>query len=350
MTRTRLLLLLALAGIAGGTAEAAKLGDNTVRLAPSQLKLPQNIGPLRFNGESRYSDRRLGRSFGYNASGISLSIYVYDFGFKQIADGPDSVSLCEQYESAKGEIESGGNYENVIFRGEWTRALDGTPGSLRAREAVYQFERHGVQAVSVLWFTAIDGHFLKLRLSLRSEVADELDEARAQILAALAEAIEARRKPAVVADPPPVQEASIEIDTSYDRDIGALWFVYAQELVKYSREHPHTRPACGGKLSAGYAAELSARRAALEQYRARAPEARIDPYFNELLRIEAAGFLDEYHWHYLRNERIDATPLKELDLGDFEVFRARELAAHVVQSGARVRINTVRELPLAVVP
>jgi hypothetical protein len=95
---------------------------------------------------------------------------------------------------------------------------------------------------------------------------------------------------------------------------------------------------------------LSARRAALEQYRARAPEARIDPYFNELLRIEAAGFLDEYHWHYLRNERIDATPLKELDLGDFEVFRARELAAHVVQSGARVRINTVRELPLAVVP
>ena len=38
----------------------APLGDNTVRLAPSQLKLPQSIGPLRFSGPNRFSDRRLG--------------------------------------------------------------------------------------------------------------------------------------------------------------------------------------------------------------------------------------------------------------------------------------------------
>ena len=107
-------------------AVAAPLGDNTVRLAPSQLKLPQNIGPLRFNGQNRFSDRRLGRSYSYNASGISLSIYVYDYGIENIPDGSESVPLCEQFEGARNEIERGGNYENVVLRSEVTR-----PKSLR---------------------------------------------------------------------------------------------------------------------------------------------------------------------------------------------------------------------------
>lgn len=351
------LLILVLAG-GGAAVRAAPLGDNTVRLAPSQLKLPQNIGPLRFNGVNRYSDRRLGRSYGYNASGISLSIYVYDYGISNLPDGPDSVPLCEQYQTAKSEIERGGNYENVIFRGESNRGLRDAAGSPVAREAVYEFDRHGVHAISALWLMSFDGHFFKLRLSLRAELADELAEARSEILAALADAMEdsiansraARRGNAEAAESPPVQEASIEVDSHYDADTAALWLAYALELVKYSREHPATRPPCGGRLLPGYAAELSARRAALEEYRSRDPANRSARYFDELLRIDAAGFLDEYTWHYLRNERWDVTPPADLDLAAFEVYRQGELATHVVQSGARVRINTVRVLPSPTVP
>ena len=91
---------------AGVVAHGAPLGDNTVKLAPSLLKLPQNIGPLRYAGENRYSDRRMGRSFGYNASGISLNIFVYDYGIRNLADGPDSMAACEQYQSANDEIET----------------------------------------------------------------------------------------------------------------------------------------------------------------------------------------------------------------------------------------------------
>ena len=162
------LLILVLAGGGGAVVRAAPLGDNTVRLAPSKLKLPQNIGPLRFNGVNRYSNRRLGRSYGYNASGISLSISVYDDGVSNLPDGPDSVPLCEQYQAARSEIERGGNYENVIFHGESSRALRDTAGSPVAREAVYEFDRRGVRAISVLWLFAFEGHFFKLRLSLRS--------------------------------------------------------------------------------------------------------------------------------------------------------------------------------------
>jgi hypothetical protein len=339
-------------------ASAAPLGDNTVRLAPSQLKLPQNIGPLRYSGERRFSDRRLGRSFAYNTSGISLSIYVYDYGMRAIPEG-DSAPLCEQFESAKREIERGGNYENVMLRGEFSRLLGEASQSVSAsqvssspmaREALYEFDRHGVHAVSVLWLTAVDGHFLKLRLSLRSEVADELDEAREQILGAIAMAIENRRRPRRPAQAEPLpQEASIEVDGGDDPETAALWLTYAARLVAFTREHPHTRPPCGGPLVAGFAAELAARRAALDEYRRSATRWRA-PYFEQLLRIDEAGLLEEYVWHYLRNERWDTVPPTELDLPSFDRFRERELVTHHVQSGARIRINAVRPLPIAPAP
>jgi len=327
-------------------AHAAALGDNTVRLAPSQFKLPQNIGPLRYSGDSRYSDRRMGRAYAYNASGISLNIYVYDYGLRDIPDGSDSVATCEQFESAKREIERGGNYQNVSLRSEFSRAMN--PGNLPpvAREAVYEFDRNGIHAVSVLWVTAADGYFLKLRLSLRAEVADEFEEARDEVLATFAATLGARpARPARAQSEFQTQEASINVDASSDYAAAAAWLAYAVELTRFSGDHPETRPPCGGRLQPGFAAELAARQAALREYRGRDAAARTSSYFNELERVDAAGFLDEYVWYYLRDERMDVTPPPGIELGAFEQFRERELATHVAQSGAHVRINAVRVLP-----
>jgi len=341
---SRLFVLLASLCLPAG-AQAAALGDNTVHLAPSPFKLPQNIGPLRYSGENRYSDRRMGRAFTYNASGISLKIYVYDFGLRGMPDGPDSQVTCEQFESAKREIELGGNYQNVTLRGEFSRAMSAADPSPVAREAVYEFDRNGIHAVSVLWVTAAQGYFLKLRLSLRTEVAEELDEARGQILESMAAAL--RTRP--VAPPPPaavpMQAASIDVEPTPDTAAVAAWLAYAIELARLSGDHPDMRPPCGGRLVPGFAAELAARQVALREYRLRAAAERTSNYFNELDRVDAAGFLDEYVWHYLRDDLRDNTPPPGLALEAFRQFRERELVAHVAQSGARVRINAVRVLP-----
>ena len=189
-----------LLAVCSAAAQGAALGDNTVHLLPSKFRLMQNIGPLRYTGENRYSDRRLGRSFGYGANGVSLTIYVYDYGISGIPDGPDSVAVCEQFEKAKHEIETGGNYQNVMLRREVMRPLKDIAQAPGAREALYELDRNGVHAVSALWLTAADGYFVKLRLSLRKEVADELDEAMASILDALADAISRRpARPAAAA-------------------------------------------------------------------------------------------------------------------------------------------------------
>lgn len=324
-------------------AHGAVLGDNTVKLAPSLLKLPQNIGPLRYAGENRYSDRRMGRSFGYNASGISLNIFVYDYGFRDLADGPDSVAACEQYESAKSEIEHGGNYQNVTLREEASRPLE-PGGELTAREAVYQFDRNGLSALSVLWLTAADGFFIKLRLSMRTEIGDELDDARDQILGSLAEAIDARPRKVIPAAPPS-GEASIEMSAGGDPADASMWLAYAVELGKYAREHPEGAPPCGGILEPPYQVEVDARLAALREYRARPANGRRSGYFQALSKVENAGFLDEYVWTFLHKDAWGATPPHELSMGAFEEFRTRELANHAAQSGAHVRISAVRVLP-----
>jgi hypothetical protein len=345
MTKLAALLCGVALACPGPPAHGAPLGDNTVKLAPSLLKLPQNIGPLRYAGENRYSDRRMGRSFAYNASGISLNIFVYDYGYRDLTEGPDSVQACEQFESAKREIEHGGNYQNVSLRAEVGRRL--RPGAtLTAREAVYQFERNGLSALSVLWLTAADGFFIKLRLSMRTEIADELDDARAQIFESLAEAIEARPRQST---PPPVPpaEASIEMVSGGDAADAAMWLAYAVELVDYAREHPEAGPPCGGLLDPPYLLEVAARAAALREYRSRPANGRRSAYFQVLDKVEAAGFLDEYVWSYLHRDAWGTVPPHEIATGAFEEYRSRELGTHAAQSGAHVRINAVRALPLA---
>jgi hypothetical protein len=220
---------------------AAPLGDNMVRLAPSQLKLPPNIGPLRYSSQRRFSDRRMGRAYLYNANGISLSIYVYDYGVADLAEGPDSIPVCEQYESTKREIQSGGKYANVVLKREYSRRLSDTADGPRAREAEYEFDRNGIRALSVVWLTAVDGFFLKIRLTLRSEVADELEEARPEIFAAIARAIAVRRRhaPAIAPlSPLSPREPSIEVDSHHDAPAASLWLIYALELAKHARAHP----------------------------------------------------------------------------------------------------------------
>jgi hypothetical protein len=192
--------------------------------------------------------------------------------------------------------------------------------------------------------TAADGFFVKLRLSMRTEISDELDEARAQILQAIAAAIEAR-PPRVL---PPVQpvptDASIEMSAGSDAADAAMWLAYAVELSKFSREHPDAGPPCGGLLEPPFELEVAARQAALREYRARPANGRRSSYFDTLARVDAAGLLDEYVWSYLHKDAWGASPPHEMSMASFEEFRARELGAHAAQSGAHVRIHGVRAL------
>jgi len=183
---------------------------------------------------------------------------------------------------------------------------------------------------------------------MRQEVADEFDEARASILDAMAASLSAR--PSRLSPPPPAREPSIDIDAGNDPGDAALWLAYAMELARRAQESPAILPPCGGTLQPDYATERAARRVALDEYRRRPVAERTSEYFEALARVDDAGFFDEYVWTFLRNAARDTTTPTALALDDFEKFRARELDGHRVETGAHVRVNTVRALPLAATP
>jgi hypothetical protein len=344
----RLCIALLACALAGGAARAAGTANEPVTLAPSRFTVPKTIGPMRYNGETVYKDRRLGRSFGYNVSGISLNIYVYDNGLSGVPDGPDSIAACQQYESAKREIENGGNYQNVKLRREVARRMSASADGIVAREAEYEFDRHGNHAVSVLWLTVADGFFIKLRLSMRAEISDELEEARAQILSAIALSLAVQRSVSTVPPFDPSSDTSIEVDENVAPDETSVWVAYAAELLRLAREQPLLHPVCGGRLEPGIDAEVRAREAALREYRARPAAARTSVYFDELARVADAGFLDEYVWYYLRGKGADKVRPAELD--KFESYRKLNLSKHVARTGAHVNFDAVRALPLASAP
>jgi len=128
-------------------------------------------------------------------------------------------------------------------------------------------------------------------------------------------------------------------------DEAAWWISYADELLRASRDDPDSMPPCGGPLLPGFAAEYAARVRALHDYHARDVAARHSPYFDDLARIDAAGFLDEYVWENLQKSGAAMPP--GLDLAAFLEFRALELPRHAYFTGARVRVNRVRVLPPA---
>jgi hypothetical protein len=100
----------------------------------------------------------------------------------------------------------------------------------------------------------------------------------------------------------------------------------------------------------GYQAELTARRSALQEFLARDAAERSSAYFSDLAKIDAAGSLEEYVWHFLRDAKLDETQPANLDLAAFQDWLARNFPAHIVRTGAHVRVSTVRALPLDPAP
>ena len=314
------------------------------------LRLPQNIGPLRYAGENRYSDRRIGRSFGYNASGISLNIFVYDYGIRNLPEGPDSVAACEQFESAKQEIERGGNYQNVVLRGEVTRPLRAGAAAPLAREAVYEFERNGLKAISVLWITA-DGRLLHQAapVDAHGDRRRARRGARGRFLNRSRIRSTRDRRARRPRRPGRRPEASIEMAAGGDAADAAMWLAYAVEISKFARENPGVGPPCGGLLDAVVRARArGAARGACANI-ARGPRTGAARTISTCCRgSTTAGFLDEYVWSFLHRNAWGVSPPHELTIGRIRgISRARARITHVVQSGAHVRIHAVRVLPLA---
>lgn len=108
---------------------------------------------------------------------------------------------------------------------------------------------------------------------------------------------------------------------------GALWLGYLIARVQYRDVHMPPAPYYGPQPP-GFEEEVAARDTAVEIYVGLKEKDRDlnVAYFNDLVRVRAAGFIREYVWVYLH--RGDWSDPGELRLKEFEDWRRANLSGH----------------------
>lgn len=324
------------------TASAAG-ADDSVQLLPSPLTLPARIGPMQYTGAPhKYEDPRLGVSYQYGGDGLSLTVYAYDAGESNLADGANTQSTCREFEIAKAGVAQ--TYQNTQLKTEQLVRLNPPDDLPQMREAQYEYEREGKPTISFIWITSAAKHFVKLRLSMNPRLRDELPEARRAVLAVMGEAIQPHLLPA--SPKTEAQGSSVGFNLgglgggSDDAMEASLWYLTLLNAV--AEKSTELAAVCGGEFVPSLETELGIYRGMFEPGQDLA-KTKLGKVIN---RIDKAGFLDEYLWVDRHRESWGQTPPEGLDLPEYAEWRQKKLKRFSAPDFGTVTIDQPRPLPL----
>lgn len=155
--------------------------------------LPAQIRSYSATDIVSYEDRKFGSSLNYsNPAGVAVTVYLYDLGVEDIADGPDTEVIALSKSMAIADIleqEKMGLYSNVviIFDGEKSLNLKGGKAiKLVSVVLSYQLnnpytgERSSV--ASDLYLTGLRGFICKVRISRPSGLGKTDEDGIAEML------------------------------------------------------------------------------------------------------------------------------------------------------------------------
>jgi hypothetical protein len=320
-----------LAAIVSVASTGVMAGEETHTTSIGGLTLPQFIGPLEFIGEQSGKDPQTMATYSYRAMGLALDIHVSDLGAGAIADGAGSPELARRYAHAKTALVAATAVRGLTPR---ETIVEMAAAARTAREAVYRFKRDGEGGTTYLWFTAAHGLVVDARFDVALGFEEDGDIGRSEILAAIDTAIpasanvvaEARARAAAPADPS--MKLAILWDPETPEEESKIWLAYLFARAAYAANETAGGPAAGEREST-FEEEVRGRAIALTTFRALKRE-HAQPesaYFSDIDRVEAAGFLREYVWSYLRHASWSTTPAG-LDLAGFDAWRAEHLTNH----------------------
>jgi hypothetical protein len=328
------------ANVPGNASAVARAVQQTHTTSVGGLSLPQYIGPLEFIGAQGGEDPRTSATYSYRAMGLALDIHISDLGAGGIADGTRSTELARRFEQTKKSLVAATEVRNLKAR---ESTVPFASGDARAvREAVYHFERRGEGGTTYLWFTAIHGLVIDARFDVALGFEEDGDIGRGEILAAIGDAIPASADAVVQARTRANEpaDASVKVAILWDPETpegeSKIWLAYLFARAAFAANETAGGPAVGERESS-FEEEVRGRQIALTTFRAMKRDS-AEPesvYFNDIDRVEAAGFLREYVWSYLRHPSWKSAPAT-LDLEGFETWRAEHLADHQPVTHGRI--------------
>jgi hypothetical protein len=326
--------------LTAGPARAAEAFHTT---SIGGLSLPEYIGPLEFIGEHSGPEGDRSASYSYRAFGLALEISVTDLGVDGVADGTTAPELVERYGEAKQDLVAATKVRRLKPRHEKDVALGGKPDARRAREAFFTVKARGDEGGSTyLIFTAAHGLVIDARFDIAPGLEEEGQLSHGEILEALGDAIPATTASVVAARARAAAEAeaatkvAIEWDPATPEQESRIWLAYLFARAAYAVGESNEGPAAGER-EASFEEEVRGRNTAVNMFRAlRHNDAQLaSAYFSDIDRVEAAGYLREYVWRYLR-QTAWKTPPAGLDLPGFDNWRATHLPNHIAITHGRI--------------
>ncbi len=320
--------------------------EGTVKLLPTLIELPSRIGPLVANPTPhKYDPPGMGASWQYTGQGASLTVYVYDAGVADVAEGPDTIPACIEFEVAKqGAMQA--YKDSKLISQNMVKLLppEGTP---LVREAAMEMVREGFPVVSYVWITAVSRQFIKLRFSMDKRMAEELPEARRSILSAVGTAISPHLAPkktgeGTTADEKQGTSIGLNLDSLLSDDLGGAAFIYPILLTALVEDSPDAAPVCGGEVVPAFQTELSLYKSLFVDDE----EARKSKLGKQLFKADQAGFLDELVWVEAHRPAWGDSPPPELTVDAYQAWKKNNLKRFKPPAFGTVTIDHPRPLPM----
>jgi hypothetical protein len=323
-------------------AASASAEQANIRLAPTPLEMPRTIGPLRGDPDPhKYDDPALGVSYQYNARGASLTVYVYDAGLKDLADGPETIPVCHEFESAKQGVRAA--YQDAALVSQYSVRLQSAEPASLVREAVFEFQFRERPTISHVWITAVAGNFIKLRFTADAQLRDELPEARRAILSALGAAIVPHLAPLDPNADEPRDSINLNLGSAASLDDDAAsTFIYPLALGALVEKAPELQPVCGGEVVPDHATQVALFREVFGD--TLGGDGKVS---KRIRQIDAAGFLEEFVWVELHRESWGKSPPEGLTLREYTRWKQKKLKRFEMPPLGSVTLGYPRSLPLA---
>jgi hypothetical protein len=331
------------AGLLALTANPARAGEAFHTTSIGGLSLPEFIGPLEFIGEHSGPEGDRSASYSYRSFGLALEISVTDLGAGGVADGSAAPQLLERFSEAKQDLIAATKVRRLKARHEKNVALGHEADARVAREALFTVKPRGDEGGSTyLIFTAAHGLVIDARFDIAPGLEEEGLLSHGEILEALGDAIPSSSAPVLAARARAAAEAeaatklAIVWDPATPEQESRIWLAYLFARAAFAVGESSEGPAAGER-EASFEEELRGRTTAVNMFRAlKHNDAQLaSAYFNDIDRVEAAGYLREYVWRYLR-QTAWKTPPAGLDLAGFDTWRATHLPHHIAITHGRI--------------
>jgi hypothetical protein len=305
-----------------------------VESATTNLQLPDYIGVLEFMGARTPRGAHVASSYSYRAAGLSLDIDVFDYSVSQLQAGIDDPLLKDQYEKAKAAARSSAPRRAKLLGEDVVQF--GTRQRFAAREAVYRLTHSEFEQTSYLWLAEVQGRLLEMRFTVQQGFEEDGHVSRSEILAALGEEVVRPLESIAV----PRVNVAIVWDPQTPAAEKQLWMTYLLTRASQAAQESSDRELPLGERQASFEEETRARTMAVNTFRdLQARGLKVEStYFSDLERVDAAGFLREYVWRYLRRDSwITAPP--GLKLTAFDEWRASYLEHHVAVTHGAIALR-----------